>query len=115
MFLYYATITATYQGLSATIPVSVVDKTLMSLETDVKNPLKLQPEAVQKLKLTAIYDDKTKEDVTAKVDIENDNEEAVSFEEDGNGGWQLLALQKGTANITFSYKGKSVKIKVNVN
>lgn len=104
------TITGTYQGEEVTINVEVIaEKKVKSLSVD-KKRITLAPGKEVQVKLTATYEDGTKEDVT---DHENTTWSSKRNNiADVNESGLITGIAKGTTTITAKYGGKTATITV---
>ncbi len=104
-----ALITATYKGKSTTIKVQVIpNKKIKELVAD-KTELSLHLSEKAQVTITAQYEDKTSEDVTAKVAWKIKDTTIVE-EKDG----ALVAKKAGKTTVTAIYGDKKLEIPVTV-
>jgi hypothetical protein len=101
-----ATITATYGGKTATVPVEVNVATKITLN---KKEVSMKSGAQQILILTAEFSDGSKKEVTTDADWSTSSY-AVADVDKGN----ILASSYGKTTITAKYGGKSITVKVTV-
>jgi uncharacterized protein YjdB len=104
-----ATIKANYNGLQVSLSMQVkTAKKVKSLTLDVKT-LNLSVSELKKVKLTVVFTDGTKEDVTENAFWSVKNEE-ISLVENGT----IQGIKAGSTTIIAKYLDKSVSIKVTV-
>lgn len=100
-------ITISYQGKTVEIPVTVTNVTVTSLEAKQKQAV-LETEDELPIKITAIFSDKSKKDVTELIEWSVKDAKVVSISAEGI----LTAKNSGETEITAVYGGKKLKIKV---
>jgi len=98
-------ISATYGGKTVKIPVEIKLTKLVAAP----NKITLKPDGTTAIKLTAVYGS-VEEDVTNEAEWRSSNELVASVDENGN----VTAHNFGKADITVTYRGKSVKIPVEI-
>jgi len=98
-------ISATYGGKTVKIPVEIKLTKLVAAP----NKITLKPDGTTAIRLTAVYGD-LEEDVTSEAEWRSSNEQVASVDENGN----VTAHYFGKTDITAVYRGKSVKIPVEI-
>lgn len=106
-------ITVSYEGKSASVPVTVtttpVDPVLTSISVSPDSAaLKVGKDA--QLAVTALYSDGSKKDVTSDADYSTANPSIATVSDTG----KVTALGKGETTVTASYEGKSYEVPVAV-
>lgn len=104
-----ATLTVRYKEHELDIPITITSNLVKQVVLDQTTVYMLKDEE-QLLTLEAVYQDKTKEDVTAKATWATSNRKVVKVNEDG----ELTAVGTGTATITAIYGGKRDLLRVRV-
>jgi len=106
----FATITGTYGGKTATIPVTVGSpKTVKTLSAD-PSSLNLTLDEEDYITLTATYTDGSKEDVTESATWNSSKPQFASVDDYG----MVTGLANGSTTITGTYGGKTATIPVTV-
>lgn len=101
------TITVRYMGEELELAVVVSKKTVRSLTTSFKDVV-LEVDEEKQLTLTAIFSDKSTDEVTEEASWSSSNEEVIVVSKEG----KLTALAEGKAVITAKYAGKKVTQRV---
>ncbi|MGC5326889.1 Ig-like domain-containing protein [Brevibacillus sp. SYSU BS000544] len=100
-------ITIGYQGKTIEIPVTVTSVTVTSLEATHQQAV-LETENELPIKITAIFSDKSKKDVTELIEWSVKDSKIASISAEGT----LTAKKSGETEITATYGGKKRMIKV---
>jgi Bacterial Ig-like domain (group 2) len=103
------TITVSYDGKRESIDVEVTSTNELKRLVASKSSEKMKPGASKQVKLTAYYNDGTKQDVTGKADWSSSDEEIVDAE---NG--VITAKAPGKATVRAEFDGKTATISVQV-
>jgi uncharacterized protein YjdB len=103
------TITVSYQGKTATVPVTVAAPAVESISA-VPNPVTLAAGRSQQLTVTAVLSDGTKRDVTDQSGYSVDNTGIAVV----SAGGLVTGKAQGSATITVSYQGKTTTVPVTV-
>jgi Bacterial Ig-like domain (group 2) len=98
-----------YDDKSVTIDVEVTSTNEVKRLIASKSSDKMQPGDSRSVKLTALYNDGTKQDVTGRADWSTSNSKVVDCE-DGT----ISAIGPGTATVHAEFEGKTVTIHVEV-
>lgn len=102
-------ITAAYAGKKVSMSISVIEERILERLSPHKNLVKLSVDDKQSMMLNALYNDRTKADVTDKAEWTSSDEEIATVK-DG----VILALSPGEVEIIAEYEGKIVTIYVTV-
>lgn len=103
-------ISATYQGVQGSTPLTVTDATVVSIEVTPIDPT-ITVNGTQQLVATAIYDDNTTADVTARATWVSSNTGVAQVTTAGGGGpggggrGRVTGVAAGTATITATVDG----------
>ncbi len=104
-----ATITASYQGQTATAQITVTAATLSAIALTSSSD-SLAPGATAQLTATGTYSDGSKQTFTSGVTFTSDNPAAATV----NAAGLVTAVSTGAATITASYQGQTATVQITV-
>ena len=107
-----ATITATYQGKSATATVTVLDTTLQSIGIQAVAPLPIGQTV--SLVATGIFADGSKQDVTSQAAWSSSSAAIASVGNTGSSKGQVTGVSVGTVTMTAALQGISGTVQISV-
>ncbi|MGB9801360.1 MAG: Ig-like domain-containing protein, partial [Arcobacter sp.] len=105
-----ATVTISYQGKTATVPVTVTAPVTLDSISVQPSQIGLTTGQTQQLAVTAHKSDGSTEDVTGSAQYQSDNTGIATVSASG----LVTATAPGTASITVTYQGKTATVPVTV-
>ncbi len=107
-----ATITATYQGKTATATVTVVDTSLQSISIQSVAPLSIG--GTVKLVATGVFADGTKQDVTSQATWTSSSPAIATVGDTGTSKGLVTGVAVGTATVTAAVQAISGTVQISV-
>ena len=107
-----ATITATYQGKTATATVTVLDATLQSISIQTVAPVPIG--LTVNLIATGVFSDGSKQDVTSQATWSSSSTSIASVGNTGSSKGQVTGLAAGTVTVTATMQTISGTVQVSV-
>ncbi|MGE7274104.1 Ig-like domain-containing protein [Brevibacillus panacihumi] len=103
------TVTAAYAGKKVSMSISVIEERILERLSSNKNFVKLSVDNEQSITLNALYNDRTKADVSDEAKWTS-SDEGIAVVKDG----VITAISSGEVEIIAEYEGKTVTIYVTV-
>ena len=107
-----ATVTATYQGRTATATVTVLDITLQSISIQTVAPLPVAQTV--NLIATGVFSDGSKQDVTSQATWSSSDASIASVGNTGSNKGQVMGVAPGSATVTATMQTISGTVQVSV-